>query len=254
MNASSQIQPLTWPIAAWSIAAFAGLIAPVCAVLLISNVSIAAHTSVVLAPVIAIGMMAAGMIGAACAGRFWIGIILAIAAGAGLLIFAKTLGIPSFSNPLTTGVVMLISSISFAARGALFVCSAAGRGWLIAVFVVAGEAAILVTAMAQPGALPAWLLVWLPAQWANIAIQTALAGNAAIAASSTLIALGGTAAATLLVARLWPRRWPYLIMFTTWIALSALVWYRPAPPLPAPTSTDVEIGHLSITATGRDLA
>jgi hypothetical protein len=106
------------------------------------------------------------------------------------------------------------------------------RGWWIAVFVVAGEAAILLTASAMPGALPDWLLVLLPAQWASTAIQTALSGTGTRAASSALIALAGTAAATLLVARLWPRRWPYLVMFTAWLGLSALVWYRPGPAMP----------------------
>ena len=82
-------------------------------------------------------------------------------------------------------------------------------------FVVGGEAAMLLTAWVMPGALPDWLLVLLPAQWASMAIQSAMGGNGILAASSALIALGGTAAATLLVWRLWPRRWPYAIMFTT---------------------------------------
>jgi hypothetical protein len=127
---------------------------------------------------------------------------------------------------------MIIASFSFAARGKLFARSAGNRGWWIAVFVVAGEAAILITAATKPGALPAWLLVLLPAQWASTAIQTALTGTGTRAAAAPLIALAGTAAATLLVARLWPRRWPYLIMFSTWLALSALVWVRPGPPMP----------------------
>jgi hypothetical protein len=75
-------------------------------------------------------------------------------------------------------------------------------------------------------------LVLLPAQWASTAIQTALTGTGTRAAASALLALAGTAAATLLVARLWPRRWPYLVMFTTWLALSALVWMRPGPAMP----------------------
>jgi hypothetical protein len=74
--------------------------------------------------------------------------------------------------------------------------------------------------------LPDWALALLPAQWATIAIQAALTGTAAPAASAALFALAGTAAATLLVTRLWPRRWPYLVMFTTWLSLSALVWHR----------------------------
>ena len=40
-----------------------------------------------------------------------------------------------------------------------------------------------------------------------------------------LIALAGTAATTLLAARLWLHRWPYLLMFTAWLGLSALVYF-----------------------------
>jgi hypothetical protein len=76
----------------------------------------------------------------------------------------------------------------------------------------------------MPGALPGWLLALLPAQWASMAIRSALIGPGTPAAIAALFALGGTAAATLLVARLWPKRWPYLIMFTTWLGFSALVW------------------------------
>lgn len=186
-------------------------------------------------PLLAVGLMSVGMIGAAVAGRLWIGVVLALLAGAGLLVLARALGLPPLTHPLSIALAMLIASISFAARGTLFARSAGARGWWIAVFVVAGEAAILATAYAMPGALPAWLLVLLPAQWASTAIQTALAGTGTAAASSQLLALAGTAAATLLVALLWPRRWPYLIMFTAWLALSALVWHRPAPATPSPS-------------------
>ena len=87
---------------------------------------------------------------------------------------------------------------------------------------------MVLTAAAMPGALPGWLLALLPAQWASAAIQTTLTTSGAGVALSELIALAGTAAATLLVAALWPRRWPYLVMFTTWLGLSALVWHFPA--------------------------
>ena len=92
--------------------------------------------------------------------------------------------------------------------------------------VVCGEAAMLATAAARPGALPEWLLVLLPAQWASSAIEAALNGGRL--ASAELIALAGTAAATVLVTRLLPRRWPYLIMFSVWLGLSALVWLSAA--------------------------
>jgi hypothetical protein len=183
-------------------------------------------------PILALGLMAVGMIAAAAAGRLWLGMVLALLTAAGLIGVARALGLPPLPHPFSTGLAMIIASFSFAARGKLFARSAGNRGWWIAVFVVAGEAAILITAATMPGALPAWLLVLLPAQWASTAIQTALTGTGTRAAASALLALAGTAAATLLVARLWPRRWPYLIMFTTWLALSALVWMRPGPPMP----------------------
>jgi hypothetical protein len=188
--------------------------------------------TLVASPILAVGLMGVGMIGAAAAGRLWVGVLLALLTGAGLIVLAQAMGLPPLPHPLSTALAMLVASVSFAARGALFARSAGARGWWIAVFVVAGEAAILATASAMPGALPAWLLVLLPAQWASTAIETALTGTGTAAASSPLIALAGTAAATLLVALLWPRRWPYLIMFTAWLGLSALVWHRPAPPLP----------------------
>jgi hypothetical protein len=171
------------------------------------------------------------MIGAAAAGRLWTGQLLALLAGAGLLVLARTLGLPALPLPLSTALAMLIAGLSFAARGALFSRSAGALGWWIAVFVVAGEAAILATAYAMPGALPPWLLVLLPAQWASTALGAALSGAGIGAANSVLIALAGTAAATLMVRHLLPRRWPYLIMFTAWLGFSALVWHRPGPPL-----------------------
>ena len=167
------------------------------------------------------------MIGAAADGRLWIGVLLALLAGAGLLLFARVLGMPPLQNPLLIGLAISAACVSFAARGALFARSAAGKGWWIAIFVVVGEAAILATASARPGALPDWLLALLPAQWASMAIGSALTDTGARVASSSLIALVGTAAATLLVARLWPRRWPYLVMFTTWLGLATLVYLRP---------------------------
>lgn len=87
---------------------------------------------------------------------------------------------------------------------------------------------MLLTAAARPEALPDWLLELLPAQWASTAIEASLTGAEEEAARACLIALGGTAAATLLVVWLWPRRWTYLIMFTAWLGLSALVWQTQA--------------------------
>jgi hypothetical protein len=175
-------------------------------------------------PLLAIGLMGAGMIGAA-AGRFWVGIILALLTGIGLILLAQVLGMSMPDYPFSLALAVFIATISFAARGALFVRSVPGKGWWIAVFVVAGEAAILFTAVALPGALPDIVLVLLPAQWANMAIESAFIGSGTRAAGAALTALGGTAMVTLLVAQLLPRRWPYIFMFTAWLGLSALVWY-----------------------------
>ena len=220
----AQLRPRT--ILPWLMAGLAGVAVPACAIMLLAD----AHVPLggVAGPVLAVGLMGAGMIAAAASGRFWIGVIMAAMTGAGLLALSRGLGLPPLPHPLATGLAVIIASISFAARGALFARSNADKGWWIAVAVVAGEAAMLFTAFAMPGRLPDWLLVLLPAQWASMAIQTALTGAGTRAAAAALIALSGTAAATLLVARLWPRRWPYLIMFTVWLGLSALVWHWPA--------------------------
>ncbi|MDP5102389.1 MAG: hypothetical protein NWP98_00510 [Erythrobacter sp.] len=231
MKSSPSTRPAAWPFWAWSCAVLAGVAAPALAMLLLDAPG-PAPLALLSGPILAVGLMGMGMIAAAAAGRLWIGMGLALLTGAGLIVFARALGLPPLAHPLSAGLAVVIASISFAARGALFARSALDKGWLIAVAVVAGEAAMLFTAAAVPGVLPKWLLVLLPAQWASTAIQTALTGTGTIAASSALFALAGTAAATLLVAWLWPRRWPYLIMFTAWLGLSALVWHRPAPPLP----------------------
>lgn len=207
------------PLLAWLTVAFAGVVAPASVLLMASEASAAGAA-------LALGMMGAGMIAAAAAGRFVVGVAVALLAGAGLVLLARGLGLPALHAPAATVLAAIVASISFAARGSLFARSAAAQGWWIAVAVVAGEAAVLLTAAAMPGAWPGWVLALLPAQWATLALQAALTGTGAQVASIALLALGGTAAATLLVARLWPRRWPYLIMFTTWLGLSALVWER----------------------------
>jgi hypothetical protein len=179
-------------------------------------------------PIGAVGLMGVGMIGAAAAGRLGFGLALAVLTGAGLAMAAWTLGITPVPAVSMTGIAVLIASTSFAARGALFARSVGARGWWVAVAVVAGEAALLLTASAMPGALPRGLLALLPAQWASAAITASLDASAARVAGPELAALAGTAAATLLVRNLWPRRWPYLVMFTTWLGLSALVYHYPS--------------------------
>ena len=234
MKSLSHAQAPAWPVLAWSAVVLAGVAAPALAMLLL--VDARAPLALAGGPILALALMGVGMIGAAAGGRLWIGVFLALLTGAGLMLLARTLGMPPLPHPFSTGLAFIIASISFAARGSLFARSAAGaaanKGWWIAVFVVAGEAAMLLTALAMPGALPNGLLVLLPAQWASTAIQTALTGTGTRAAGSALFALAGTAAATLLVARLLPRRWPYALMFTAWLGLSALVWHRPGPPMP----------------------
>ena len=208
MKSLLHAQPPAWPFLAWAAVALAGVAAPTLAMLMLVDAPAPAPLTLAGGPILAVGLMGVGMIAAAAAGRLWIGVILGLLTGAGLVLFARALGMPPLPHPFSTGLAVFIASFSFAARGTLFSRSAGEKGWWIAVFVVAGEAAILLTALAMPGALPDWLLVLLPAQWASTAIQTALTGTGTRAASSALLALAGTAAATLLVARLWPRRWP----------------------------------------------
>jgi hypothetical protein len=224
-----RLKSLSHPLA-WVAAALAGVAAPSLAMLMLVDAPV--PLALVGGPILALGLVGVGMIAAAAAGRLWIGVVLALLTGSGLVLLARSLGMAALPHPVSTGFAFLIASLSFAARGALFARSAGARGWWIAVFVVAGEAAMLSTAAVMPGVLPEWLLVLLPARWASMAVQAALTGPGAWAARSALLALAGTAAATLLVARLLPRRWPYLIMFTAWLGLSALVWYRPGPPMP----------------------
>ena len=225
MKSQPPAQPPVWPYLAWLTVGLAGIAAPALALVLLANSSAS-----LAGPVLAVGLMGAAMIAAAAAGSLWIGLLLALLAGAGLIGLAHMLGMPLPPRPFSTGLALAIASFSFAARGALFARSASDKGWLIAVAVVAGEAAILFTASAAPDALPDWLLVLLPAQWASAAIHATLTGAGAPGASAALLALAGTAAATLLVAWLWPRRWPYLVMFTAWLGFSALVWHQSAPP------------------------
>lgn len=214
----------------WLAALFAGVAAPVAAMVWLANLGFGGSLMNFAGTILAVALMGAGMIAGAAAGRIEAGVGLALLCGTGLLLFGQSQGLPYPLHPLATGLAVTVASISFAARGALFARSAGDKGWWIAAAVIAGEAAVVFTALARPDALPGWLLALLPAQWASAAIQSALNGPGYNAVIWELIALTGTAAATMLVAALWPRRWPYIIMFTTWIALSALVWHRPALP------------------------
>lgn len=195
-------------------------------------------------PYLAVGLMGIAMIAAALAARLGVGVGLALLGAVALIQLARALGLPPLPHPVSTGLALIVASASFAARGLLFARAYRARGWLIAVAVVGGEAALLATAQAMPAVLPAWLLVLLPAQWASRAVQTALTGTGTRAAAAQLYALAGTGAVTLLVAWLLPRRWPYALMFSAWVALSALVWLRPGPVPPArPASAAPAAGH-----------
>lgn len=218
--------PLTWSAAAWCTTALTGVAVPVLLMLVLSESS----SSVVLAggPIFTLGLMGVGIIAAAIVGRFWIGVSLALLNAACLLVLALALGMPALPYPFSTVLALVIASGSFAARGALFAKTLSSRGWLMALFVVAGEASVLLIVSAWPGVLPNWFLALLPAQWASIAIQTSLTGTGTMAAAPVLLALAGTAATTLLAARLWLQRWPYLLMFTAWLALSAMVYFSSA--------------------------
>lgn len=200
-------------------AVLAGALAPALGMMALAGTASAAQVA---APVIAAGMMGAGMIAAAASGRWWTGAALAAVSGLGLAMLALALGIIALPHLAAFLLAIAAASTSFAARGALFARSSGERGWWIAVAVLAGEGAMLAVAAMRPGAVPDGLLALLPAQWASMATAAALAGEAAPAA---LLALAGTAATTMLVAALWPARWPYLVMFSAWLALSALVWH-----------------------------
>lgn len=215
----------------WLATLIAAIAAPVTAMLVLADARLDGSLTSFGGTILAVALMSAGMIAGATTGRLGVGVLLALVCGTALLLFAQTLGMPLPSHLLATRVAFTLASVSFAARGVLFARSGGSKGWLIAIAVIAGEAAIVFTALARPDALPGWLLALLPAQWASAAIKEALTGAGANAAIWELLALSGTAAATLLVATLWPRRWPYAIMFTTWIALSALVWHRPVWPV-----------------------
>jgi hypothetical protein len=225
-------RPSSRTILPWLTAVLAGVAARVLAILILADRRASVSIDHLAGPVLAIGLMSVGMITGAAAGRMWVGLVLGVSAGAGLVLFAQALGLlPLMQAPLA-GLAVIVASLSFAARGALFARSAEARGWWIALAIVAGEGAILFTAAASPEGLPSWLLALLPAQWASTAIGSAMKGAGTGLALWEVLALAGTAAGTLLVASLWPRRWPYLIMFGTWLALSALVWQQPVAPLP----------------------
>ena len=230
MRLLTSTKPQNWNSPAWCAAVLTGIAFPVLVmfVLLRASSPLASASG----PILTLGLMGVGIIAAAITAHFWIGVLLALLNAACLIGLALALGMPALPHQISTGLTMSIASGSFAARGALFAKTLSNKGWLMALFVVAGEASVLLIASAFPGVLPAWFLALLPAQWASSAIQTTIIGTGPFAAMAALCALAGTAATTLLAARLWFRRWPYFLMFTAWLGLSALVYFWPAPTTP----------------------
>jgi hypothetical protein len=213
---------LTWPTSAWCTTALLGVVTPV--LLMLSLLAALSPVALASGPIFTLGLMGVGIISAATMGQFWIGGALALLNAACLLALGLALGMPALAHPASAAGAMIIASASFAARGALFSKTLATKGWLMALFVVAGEASVLLIVWVLPGALPDWFLALLPAQWASVAIQAALTGAGTSAAVSVLVALAGTAATTLLATKLYLHRWPYLLMFTAWLGLSVLVY------------------------------
>lgn len=223
-------QSATSGLTVWIATAIAGVAFPVLALLVNRHDASALLGSA--GPVLTLGLMGVGILTTANTGQFRSGVVLALLNIACLTLLALALGIPAPPQPFATAFVMVIASGSFAARGALFCKTLARRAWLMGLFVVAGEASVLLIAALLPDALPTWFLALLPAQWASVAIQTTLTGASQFSAVAALIALGGTAMTAMVAARLWYRPWPYPLMFTTWLGLSALVYFWPLPVAP----------------------
>ena len=215
--------PVTRPGPAWSTTLLTGVALPILILLALAVTS--SPVAAACGPVFTLGLMGVGIIAAATAGRFWVGVLLGLLNAACLVGLAIAAGMPAPSHVAAMAFAMVVASFSFAARGALFSKTMTTKGWLMALFVVAGEASVLLIVATLPDLLPDWFLALLPAQWASIAIQSGISGAGAQAAGPVLIALAGTAATTLLAARFWMKPWPYPLMFTTWLGLSALVYF-----------------------------
>ncbi|MFK7957744.1 MAG: hypothetical protein AB8B96_16715 [Lysobacterales bacterium] len=67
---------------------------------------------------------------------------MALLNAACLVVLALSLHMPALPHPFSTGLAMVIANGSFAARGALFAKTLSHKGWLMALFVVAGEASV----------------------------------------------------------------------------------------------------------------
>jgi hypothetical protein len=129
MKSLSHAQPQSRPLLAWLAVALAGVAAPTLAILMLAD----AHAPLALAagPILAVGLMGAGMIAASAARRLWIGFLCALLTAAGLIALARALGMPPLPHPFSTGLAVIIASISFAARGTLFARTTSAKGWWI---------------------------------------------------------------------------------------------------------------------------
>ncbi|MFC3101719.1 hypothetical protein [Altererythrobacter lauratis] len=240
MRSPASDHPQSWPVPAWLFLALAAIVAPAVVMLLVADAPAPVPVALVGGPILAAALIAAGLTAGAASRRFWIGFPLALLAGVGLIQLARVLGMPALPHPFSTGMSVIVTSFGFAAMGALLGRAAPAMGWRIAAFAIATMAGILAIVAVWPDTLPDALLALVPAHWASMAIQTALTGTGTRLASSSLFALAGTGAAALLARGLWsrnwpqgwPHNWPLWLVVVAWIGLSALVWQRPAPPMP----------------------
>ena len=138
MRLLTSFQTGTWQTGAWCTTTLAGVVVPV----LSMSVLLLVFSPEALAsgPVFTLALMGVAIIAAATAGSFWVGGALALLNAACLFALALLLGMPAVAHPLSAILAMVIASGSFAARGALFATTMSHRGWLMALFVVAGEA------------------------------------------------------------------------------------------------------------------
>ena len=160
MRSQTPDGPLTRAAPAWFTTALTGVALPILILLALSIAS--SPLAKAGGPVLTLGLMGVGIIAASIIGKFWIGISLALLNAACLLVLAFALGMPAPAHPFAIGLAMVIASGSFAARGTLFSKTLSAKGWLMALFVVAGEASVVLIVSTLPGVLPEWFLALVP--------------------------------------------------------------------------------------------